>query len=260
MFCQQCGSPMKEGQAFCGKCGAAAPDLSSVAETVTPITPEITVPEGDAFSAPIPEEAPQAKKRVWPKIVIPIVSLVLVATLAVGAYFTFFTISEEDVIGKWAFEADGATMTAFNRLTINETDDNLWNGLENEKLTMYLEFYDDNTMSISFDSEQMIHLAKKMVVIQYGMSFEEFLRKYNATEEQFTQSMENSIETMKEKLTTDWSLEDGKVYVSDKSDRWIEVDGDTMQFHYDEDREWAENASQEEMDAVEILVFTRVDD
>lgn len=239
MFCQRCGSPMNEGQAFCGKCGAAAPSQLSTAESVTSITPEITVPEGDAFSALIPEEAPQAKKRVWPKIVIPIVALVLVATLAVGAYFMFFALSEEDVIGKWKMEVDlGELMDVdfgelAEGLSVNKDGENIFEGLYGETVIIYYEFKKDHTLVLSLDEESYLSAAKKAFKSRYGDGLNQ--NNITITEEQYIEFLENYIESynsfIAQKMADDgptWSFKDGKVYLGDDTSVWYELDGNTM--------------------------------
>ena len=277
MFCQRCGSPMKEGQAFCGKCGTAVQPVTPAVqptqpmeESVQPETSPTVQPTQPAVDQLMPvesfdgqfaiEEATPAKKKIWPKIVFPIIALVVVASVVMAVIMNFFVVTEDDVIGKWKGEFDYQEL-------MEASNTNMY-GFEfsGQKLLITLEFHEDHTATLTFDKDSFLDTMNQVMDYSFATRYDEIqniLKPYNITFDQARQAMidfyTTYIDTMAEK-SFKWRFEDGKVYVNDKSDRWIEVDGDTMQFHYDEDGEWAENASQEEMDAAEILVFTRVDD
>jgi len=249
MFCQRCGSPMKEGQAFCGKCGAAAPSQLSTTESVTPITSETAIPESGDFSALIPEATPQVKKRIWPKIVIPIVALVLVAALAVGAYFTFFAVSEKDVFGKWKLYLTVEEFVTLMSIEVPSDMQSEISAMGDLVMPLYIWFRNgddfstgtgDDIFSISLDKgDEGTKFLIEYEVRRLGKSYEEVLLENNMTDAQYREKVRGEIAYYNydynlptvfdhRKVEAIWSFEGEKVYIGRDKSAWAEISGDIM--------------------------------
>ncbi len=230
MFCEKCGAQMSDQQVTCEACGWSVQDQAPAVQEAQPI-PQY-----------IPVEAAPAKKKVWPKIVFPIIAVVVAAIVALAILQPFG--SDKDVVGKWQGNLDYTQM--YTELFSTQYEGITFTDL---KTTMTLEFKDDHTMIAQMDEDS----AEKMMdsicdqLATYlegktGYSLEEILAMEGMTEEEWRQQskedLKNSIKTQNEKFASQkfsWSTEGEKIYLGGDKSSHMKIDGDTMELVTDDD-------------------------
>lgn len=268
MFCEKCGAQMSDQQVTCEACGWSAQEQAPAVQEAQPIPQSIPV-----------EETP-AKKKVWPKIVFPIIAVVVAAIVALAILQPFG--SDKDVVGKWQGDVD--LTQAYNEAFSQQLGGVTFTDL---KMTLILEFKDDHTISMQYDGDSAEKLANTMIdqmipAIEQnsGVSIEQLLAAENLTEEewrrQMIDQMKVSLEEGNKKMLSStqnatWSVENGKVYLGNDKSSYMEITDDTMKMVYD--KETAVGELSDEMNDLpngvsadtvlslfEDVVFTRVNE